>query len=482
MKRQDGTRGKTRPPAVREKVIPHGRGLLFLLLALGVQTMIVEVTIPRILAPAFGNTLFCWTAIITTVLVALSLGYYAGGILSSRAKVRRSIVLFAVFSSLWVLLLGLFGERTVLHLAGFGIMFGPLVASFLLAAVPAFLGAAVLPMVVELHSDRPGRSSGDCYALSTVGSVLGVLVTGYFLLPNLGIRGTLIVASVLVFLSLMLLGRFFTGTAGLAVCLAIHFIPVPGGAGVIFDRSNGYHRIKILETGGAGKIRWLFLDNSLEGAVKVGSVVPVLSYQKQIDEILLQVPGAKNVFFIGGGSFSMPSYVKDRHPDIRVDVAEIDPDVVRAAEEHLGLKPGFNLCLDDGRRVLRERGERYDLIVNDAFKGLKDIPFHLVTREFLDIVLDRLTPEGIYAVNVVGRPGESPLAESILATIARAVPEVSILDNREGCVENVWILASRSPRGLTAGRKPAPGETGGRTLTDDDSPVEYLVARELLRR
>lgn len=482
MKRQDGTRGKTRTPAAREKVTPHGRGLLFLLLTLGVQTMIVEVTIPRILAPAFGNTLFCWTAIITTVLVALSLGYYAGGILSSRAKVRRSIVLCAVFSSLWVLLLGLFGERTVPHLAWSGIMFGPLVASFLLAAVPAFLGAAVLPMVVELHSDRPGRSSGDCYALSTVGSVLGVLVTGYFLLPNLGIRGTLIVASVLVFLSLMLLGRFFTGTAGLAVCLAIHFIPVPGGAGVIFDRSNGYHRIKILETGGAGKIRWLFLDNSLEGAVKVGSVVPVLSYQKQIDEILLQVPGAKSVFFIGGGSFSMPSYVRDRHPDIRVDVAEIDPDVVRAAEEHLDLKPGFNICLDDGRRVLRERGEPYDLIVNDAFKGLKDIPFHLVTREFLDIVLDRLTPEGIYAVNVVGRPGESPLAESILATIARAVPEVSILDNREGCVENVWILASRSPRGLTAGRKPAPGETGGRILTDDDSPVEYLVARELLRK
>jgi spermidine synthase len=480
MKHQDRMKGKIKPPPAREKAAPRGGGLLFLLLTLGIQTMIVEVTIPRILAPAFGNTLFCWTAIITTVLVALSLGYYAGGILSSRAKVRRSIVLSAVFSSLWVLLLGLFGERTVPHLAGFGIMFGPLVASFLLAAVPAFLGAAVLPMIVELRSDRPGRSSGESYALSTVGSVLGVLVTGYFLLPNLGIKGTLIVASILVFLSLMFLGRFLTGAAGIAACLAIHFIPVPGGAGVIFDQSNGYHRIKIVESDGARKIRWLFLDNSLEGAVEAGSVVPVLSYQKQIDEILPQVPGAKNVFFIGGGSFSMPSYVKDRHPDIRVDVAEIDPDVVRAAEQHLDVKPDFNLFLDDGRRVLRERGEKYDLIVNDAFKGLKDIPFHLVTREFLETVLDRLTPEGIYAVNVVGLPGESPLAESILATVARAFPEVSILYNREGCVGNVWILASRSPRGLTAGRKPAPGETGGRILTDDDSPVEYLVARELL--
>lgn len=50
-----------------------------LVFALGVQTMIVELSLPQLLAPAFGNTLFCWTAAISEVLAALAIGYHVGG-------------------------------------------------------------------------------------------------------------------------------------------------------------------------------------------------------------------------------------------------------------------------------------------------------------------------------------------------------------------------------------------------------------------
>jgi len=65
---------------------PRQFPLLALVFALGAQTMIVELSLPRLLAPAFGNTLFCWTAAISVVLAALALGYHAGGVVSSRRQ------------------------------------------------------------------------------------------------------------------------------------------------------------------------------------------------------------------------------------------------------------------------------------------------------------------------------------------------------------------------------------------------------------
>jgi len=51
----------------------------YILFSLGALTMIIEFAIPRLIAPAYGNTLFSWTAIITVVLVSMTVGYYFGG-------------------------------------------------------------------------------------------------------------------------------------------------------------------------------------------------------------------------------------------------------------------------------------------------------------------------------------------------------------------------------------------------------------------
>lgn len=172
----------------------------------------------------------------------------------------------------------------------------------------------------------------------------------------------------------------------------------------------------------------------------------------------------------------MPAYLKSRYPDLDIDAAEIDPDVVDAARTFLGLEPDFDILIGDGRCLLREQPGKYDLIVNDAFKGLKEIPFHIVTGEFHQLVVSKLSPGGIYAVNVVGRPLESRLTRSMLHTLEREFDNVSIVNNASGCVDNIWILASRAP--LHYGRKPAETEMDGLFLSDDRSPVEYFIARD----
>ena len=45
----------------------------------GAAVLVLEIAGARMLAPAFGTSIFVWTAQICTVLVALALGYYYGG-------------------------------------------------------------------------------------------------------------------------------------------------------------------------------------------------------------------------------------------------------------------------------------------------------------------------------------------------------------------------------------------------------------------
>lgn len=462
----------------KKKESEFNKIILILLMALGAQTMIMELAMPRILAPTFGNTLFCWTAIITVVLAALSLGYYWGGRIALKKNASKMVFILSALSAFWVLLLGVWGQRLTPGFSSFGIEVGPLVVSTVMAFVPAVLSAAVLPMVVELRRIRAGLAAGECYAWSTVGSVAGVLCTGYLFLPMFGIKGTMMTASVIVFIALAIQGKALLATVGAILAVMVYSIPVPGFAGAIFDKSNGYHRIIILESNDGENIRYLYRDNSLDGAVNMDSNYPELSYQQMIDDIVEQIPTPEKVFVIGGGAFSMPVYLKDKYPGMRIDAAEIDPDMVEVAKTYLGLEPDFNILIGDGRQLLRKQSGKYDLIINDAFKGFNEIPYHLVTREFHKMVSEKLSPEGIYAINVIGLPSDSRLTRSLISTLSKEFKHVTIQKSESGCLHNAWIMAGQKP--IDYGRKPFENEIDSFLLTDNHSPVEYLLARDFI--
>ena len=237
-----------------------------LLLALGAQTLVVELTIPRLIAPVFGNTLFSWTAIIAVVLVALTLGYRWGGRLASRVVGPRWITALSLLAALWVIGLSVTGEWITTGLSFLNLMFGPLAASLMLAAAPAFLDAAVVPLVIQQRPEEPGEASGICFAWSTVGSIIGVLATGYVLLPQLGISGALLTGAVMVLVSLGLLGRIGFAATGITLALIAAYVAHNRPSGYLVDMSNGYHRIRVTQHDDG--VRRLYLDGTLEGAVK----------------------------------------------------------------------------------------------------------------------------------------------------------------------------------------------------------------------
>ena len=83
--------------------------------------------------------------------------------------------------------------------------------------------------------------------------------------------------------------------------------------------------------------------------------------------------------------------------------------------------------VEDGRRFLVANDGPWDAIVVDAFYS-DSIPFHLATREFLELVRSRLAPGGTVVTNIIGavRGPDSRLFRSMLRTYRAVFPTVSI--------------------------------------------------------
>jgi hypothetical protein len=148
--------------------------------------MAVELLGGRLLAPTFGSSIYVWGAIITVFMLALSLGYLAGGRWSTHApSVRRlGLILGAAAASLVpTLVLG----NALLDRVAIAVpdpRFGSLLASATLFLVPTFFSGMVSPYAVRLlvrERATSGRHAGQLYFVSTFGSAAGTLLTSFYL-------------------------------------------------------------------------------------------------------------------------------------------------------------------------------------------------------------------------------------------------------------------------------------------------------------
>ena len=449
----------------------------YILFTLGALTMIVEFSIPRLIAPAYGNTLFSWTAIISVVLVSMTIGYYFGGQISERKDTPGLITIFGLSSAVWTILIALTGSSIVEALSGLNLIIGPLVTSILFALIPTFLNAAVVPMAVSTYSEPSGTASGKCFSISTIGSIVGVILTGYVLLPLLGISGTLLTGSALFFIALVLYRPKMLGLGGLAITLIIGWL-ISGTSkneSHLVDYSNGYHRIKIKETETRGQVsRSIYLDSTLEGISTLGGVT---SYLPGVTKLAQDVEALDSVLVIGGGAFSTPRYFKKVFPNAEVDVIELDPDVVQYGYEYMELDDSVTVYIGDGRNVLRSLHKKYDLIFNDAFRGYKNIPSHMTTVEFNKLVKSKLSDRGIYAINVRGYPSNSYLAASLLKTLKHDFQY--LVETGQNASNTITVAANLAP---SFGTALTDTFDEGILLTDNRAPTEMLVMADVIRK
>jgi hypothetical protein len=152
----------------------------------GFFVMAVELLGGRLLAPTFGSSIYVWGAIITVFMLALSIGYLAGGRLSMNAPSVRKLGLILIVSALAVLPLLLFAVP-MLDAVAEAIpdpRFGSLMGATVLFFIPTVFSGMISPYAVRLIvQDRSssGRHAGQLYFVSTFGSAAGTLLTSFYL-------------------------------------------------------------------------------------------------------------------------------------------------------------------------------------------------------------------------------------------------------------------------------------------------------------
>ena len=460
----------------------------------GAATLLLEVTATRLLAPYFGNSVYVLASVLAVILGCLSLGYWVGGVLVERTAPRR--VLFGAIAGAGV---GGFLISVLMTLVmpfiglALPLTWGPLVASILLFSLPSTLLGMVAPSAVRLHPDAtaaPGRASGEILAVSTIGSIGGSLLGGFFLVPVVGLRWTILgMAVILLILGGLGLGVrrtrgervLFVSTVVLALpALAIPwawFIPT-----LIHEESTPYQHVLIIDTpdplrGGATS-RYLVADRALMSGEDRDTGGPVFSYTQGMLALIERLSERERIAVLGGGAFTLPRILSERYPTTVTDAVEIDPELPRLATTFFRLAPRVNLTIHttDGRRFLRATKETYNVIALDMYQSLA-IPPHVMTEEFFGLLATRLRPGGVVIANVVSpAPGNG---DSLLAALTKtahaAFPHVTLLAMEpRGPAGNFLLVLSRADHPLHAA---ALTEVGERLAL----PADTVAAAPILR-
>lgn len=486
----------------------------------GGAMMVIEICAFRLLAPLFGNSVYTWTALIGVILVAFSVGGFMGGRLSDK---YNSISLLGWLLAGAAVLTFLIPP---MHL-GFGESFthsgligGSVMVSLFLFAIPGALLGAVSPAAVRFYSltfqnTHVGAAAGTVSMLGSLGSFVGTFLSGFVLLSHFGVRSIFIGCGILLLvlgiLAFMLAKNSVKNAALLAVvglasaALGSQAEPTSGKE-VIFSQESFYHRIEVSENGVSPyRQRLLKLDSTAEGAMNPDNGELVMDYQQYWRLPLLRDDAKINsALFIGAGAFGMPEALSREFPEARVDVAEIDPQVIEVGKKFFKLNehPKVQAHAGDARHYLRsQKDQRWDLVFGDAYAGIRSIPSHLVTKEFFQLVSDHLTPEGVFVMNAITAvQGEkAELLGGILTTLRSVFPHVETfaVQGPRLATQNVIILASRQDwkpwltdrffaattwqsRVLRSHVASNQVPQNGSLFTDDFNPVDRIIARGLL--
>ena len=379
----------------------------------GAAVMVIEVTGAHVLAPGFGTGLNAWAAMITVALGSLACGYTLGGLAADHWSKYADRILPAALAIAGVFCVAdaLVWDRLVYRLARLGPRLGAVATAAALFLLPFVFLGAVYPLAVKLWTrsvEEVGRRSGFLSAVSAAGSVVGAGLAGFVLVPTLTIE-TIFTSCAAALLAaagaVLLVGRGLrpVGIALLLLGFSLLVLPArPLPEGLLARRGSMFGPLEVRHS---GIMRSLVVAGACQASARYdteGSDIPTscMSHVSMISTMLADsvLPEEGKVLIVGLGAGFMPRQLQD----VSCETVEIDPAVVRAAEEFFAFdRARYPVHVADGRAFLLSARTRYDAIVIDALRGI-DLPYHLLTREFFELVRKRLRPDGIFVLNYHG--------------------------------------------------------------------------------
>jgi spermidine synthase len=521
-----------------------GRGLQGWLLILvvfvaGSCSLAVELSASRLLAPYFGSSLFVWANLIGLILLYLTVGYYVGGRLADRSPrpgVLYTLTLIAAFLISVIPFLSrpiLLWSQSAFATYSIGVFYGSLVSVILLFAIPMILLGCVSPFAIRLRIEqvgKSGRTSGQLYAISTAGSIVGTFLPVLLLIPNIGTYRTFFtfaVALLLVSIAGLVGTRIDNGPRPrngrvdkrllsilLLIPMALSVLTMRGpikaadggnGGGVLItERESAYNYLQVVQVGDELQL----IMNEGVGIHSVYNPHSILT-QGYWDDFLVAPyfnnppftqDQVRKVALIGLGAGTAAREFTATYGPIPIDGVEIDGTVVELGRQYFHMtEPNLHVIVQDGRYYLQTTSQKYDVIGVDTYQQ-PYVPFQFTTQEFFQTVRDHLTPTGVVALNAGRTSNDYRLVEALAQTMHSVFPNVYIIDTER--FTNSLVIGTNAPTSLAnfqinANHLTNPllqsvaqativygniREEHSRTVyfTDDRAPVEQLIDQIIL--
>jgi spermidine synthase len=483
--------------------------LLSLLVFLsGAVVMIFEIAGSRLLAPHIGTSLYIWTSLIGVILLSLSIGYTVGGRLADREP--RSVMLSYILAIASICIgLTIYMTGDVVHITSFidDLRLRAVVLSLLLFAPASMCLGMVSPYAVKLalHSlSDSGKTIGNLYALSTIGSITGTFLAGFVLIPQFGVRTVLCLVCIILLLLSLAASFPYKKRAGIGIVFFIVSMGIPEqsvyGSTLVHEVDSQYGHITLLTDqhleSGRPVLR-MKINNESSSAMFLDGTDLVYDYTTFYRLIHHFAPNTNRALMIGGAAYSYPKDFLLSFDSATLDVVEIDPVVTQLAYDyfHLPHDPRLRIIHTDGRIFLNTATTTYDVIFNDAYASLYSIPHHLTTKEAVEHMYRLLSDNGVVFSNIIS-PIEGDggaFLRAAYATYASVFPHVMIFPVRtteDGLrKQNIMLIALKS-RDIPVLESTNPEmqtyldhlftrpiERDMPILTDDYAPVEYYVQK-----
>lgn len=426
------------------------RFLLFAVFIAGMTTLGIELTASRLLGSVFGTSNIVWANIIGLMLIYLSVGYFIGGRWADRNPRHEAFYRLLAWAAFTAGLIPIVARPVLLAAAdaverlNTAVMVGSFLSILVLFSVPITLLGCVSPFAIRLSIEdagKAGRTSGQIYAISTIGSILGTFLPVLVLVPAIGTSMT--------FLSFSL-GLMAVALAGLLqirvgyiryiwmplllVLLTWIFLqgPFKRTQGQIFERESAYNYIQVVEREG---IRYLYLNEG-QGIHSIYDPERLITHGTW-DYFLaapffnvapVELTDVKRLGLVGLAAGTAARQYSEVFGPLPIDGWEIDPDIIEVGRVYFDMnQPNLNAYASDGRWGLAHSQHRYSVIGIDAYR-LPYIPFHLTTREFFIMVKDHLEEDGVVVINVGRTFQDRRLIEAMAGTMGSVFPSLHLVD------------------------------------------------------
>ena len=463
------------------------RRLALVLLALtAFASLLDEIAWTRVLVMVVGGSTYAFTLVLLMFLLGIGLGsaVVAGRRTARPTTAADAAVAQGITGAGAALLLGFFGALPLYILAvlqhpGFGTtarlaLLGVAVGAVVL--IPAIGMGLSFPLLADLAAPRDaarGADVGAAYALNTLGSIAGAVLTGFVLVVALGTETTLriglvvngVVALVLAIYAARgvaegsaehraLQSRVLVGGLLGSVALGAAFT-APGWSTRLIDLGPTIYGRQPMDAAGrraflthrgtrqlAFREGWNATVSVWEGlsgrTLRLNGKVDASDHGDMNTQIMLGLapaaarPEPASALVIGFGS-GVTTRVLSQVPGMRrVRVVEIEPAVLamnglfQGVNDSVLARRTVEAVVDDARSALQLHDDRFDVIVSEPSNPWVAGVATLYTPEFFRIVRSRLAEDGVYCQWVQVYQLPLPVVASVVRNLRAVFPHVEV--------------------------------------------------------